>query len=394
MSFFDTLKSMGLLNQQQGGGDQPNPYGLDPAMMRQARMDALGNIGGQLMAISQQMTPDQRARLMANADWSGGYQNNLYNAAQMQLMGNAAKQKQAQSEQDAKAREYILGIIKQNPNDPRAKKAAIYAQLNDWGSAAKTLVNDTEAQAPKTITVREGDMEVTKEWRDGKWQTLSKGLAFKPTPDTVVNNNVGGGADDFDKKLMGGVGDAYVEAMKAGATAQETKTAVMQLRELLGSNSGMAGGFSATVAPYLPEGVIPEGANDLVAANAIIAGLIPRQRVPGAGSTSDYDAKMFAKSLPSVWNKPGANALILNTLDAYADYRISVAEIIADVAADPSIQNKSGAIRDKIKELPDPFSEWKRSSRGLLSAGGAQTTAPGRTSQPSAEVDSALEEYP
>jgi hypothetical protein len=86
MSFFDTLKNLGLWQPQQGA-EQPNPYGLDPAVMSQARMSALGNIGGQLLAMSQQMTPDQRARMMANADWTGGYQGNVMDAAKMQMLG-------------------------------------------------------------------------------------------------------------------------------------------------------------------------------------------------------------------------------------------------------------------------------------------------------------------
>lgn len=141
MSFLDTLKGLGLW---QGQGQQPqqNPYGLDPQMVSQARMQSLGNIGGQILAMSQQMTPDQRARMMGQADWTGGMQGNLMNAAQMKLMGDAQRRKQAESEQDRRAQQYILGLIQQNPNDPRAKKAAIYAQLGDWASAGKSLTEE------------------------------------------------------------------------------------------------------------------------------------------------------------------------------------------------------------------------------------------------------------
>ena len=38
--------------------------------------------------------------------------------------------------------------------------------------------------------------------------------------------------------------------------------------------------------------------------SAITAGLVPKQREPGAGSTSDFDARQFLQALPSV-DKPG-----------------------------------------------------------------------------------------
>ena len=38
--------------------------------------------------------------------------------------------------------------------------------------------------------------------------------------------------------------------------------------------------------------------------NAISAGLVPKQREPGSGSTSDFDARQFLQALPSI-DKPG-----------------------------------------------------------------------------------------
>jgi hypothetical protein len=179
-----------------------------------------------------------------------------------------------------------------------------------------------------------------------------------------------GGEGDFDKKLMGGVADVYTKQFEQGYTAAQTKQATQQLRTLMAGQGGALDGFSAVVAPYMPEGMLPEGANDLVAAQAIISGLIPKQRVPGSGTTSDYDARMFMQSLPNIWNQPGANEIILDTVESYADYQIAVSNIIADVAADPNIKNKSGAIRDAIKTLPDPFAEWKQAMGGAQQGAG------------------------
>lgn len=150
MSFLDTLKSLGLWQGQQQQAQQPNPYGLDPAMMQQARMSALGNIGGQLLALSQQMTPDQRARLMANADWTGGYQGSLYNAAQMQALGDSRKDKQLERDRMARARAMIADRIKAAPQG-RARDAAMYFfEAGDLAKAGEILFKQERRFNPLT----------------------------------------------------------------------------------------------------------------------------------------------------------------------------------------------------------------------------------------------------
>ena len=149
MSFFDTLKNLGLWQPQQGA-TQPNPYGLDPAIMQQARMSALGNIGGQLLAMSQQMTPDQRARMMANADWTGGYQDSITNAAKLQMLGQAQKDKALERERMDNARRMIADRIKGMPPG-RAKDAAMYFfEANDLPKAGEILFTQTRRFNPMT----------------------------------------------------------------------------------------------------------------------------------------------------------------------------------------------------------------------------------------------------
>lgn len=139
MSFFDTLKSMGLFQPQQGQPAQQNPYGLDPATMRQARMDALGNIGGQILAMSQQMTPDQRAKMMANADWTGGMQGNLMNAAQMKLVGDRQRKAQEDDQRSQAAREWLTQKVASLPDGQQKRNAMIYLQLGDIQKAAEAI---------------------------------------------------------------------------------------------------------------------------------------------------------------------------------------------------------------------------------------------------------------
>lgn len=139
MSFFDTLKSAGLWPQQGQGQPQDNPYGLDPAMMRQARMASLGNIGAQILAASMKQTAGQRANVMSNADWTGGYQQNLSNAAQMQGMAEKRQQDQVEQEQIQAAKKNIAGMIKQTPPGRLRDAAMFFFQTGDYAKAGELL---------------------------------------------------------------------------------------------------------------------------------------------------------------------------------------------------------------------------------------------------------------
>lgn len=149
MSFFDTLKQYGLWPQQ-GGQGQQNPYGLDEAMMRQARMQSISNLGAQIMAASMKQTPRQRAELMAGFDPSGGYQDNLYNAAQMKLM--SAKMRAAQKEaDDAEKMRVSLGKrIARTPPGPLRDAAMWFYESGDYAKAGELLFKRERKFDPMT----------------------------------------------------------------------------------------------------------------------------------------------------------------------------------------------------------------------------------------------------
>jgi len=144
MSFFDTLKQFGLWPQQQGGV-QDNPYGLDEAMMRQARMQSLSNLGSQIMAASVRQTPQQRAELMAGFDPTGGYQKNLLNAYQMKLISDKQRETQQEDERDKAAQAWLQQKIASMPDSLQKRNAMIYLQLGDVQKAAEMLTAGTAA---------------------------------------------------------------------------------------------------------------------------------------------------------------------------------------------------------------------------------------------------------
>ena len=145
MSFFDTLKQFGLWPQQGGQGGQPqaNPYGLDDGQMRQARMQSLSNLGSQIMAASVQQTPRQRADLMSGFDMSGGYQDNLYNAAQQKLFTDRQRKASEGDERDRAAKAWLQQKIGTMPDSIQKRNAMIYLQLGDVQKAAEMLTAKT-----------------------------------------------------------------------------------------------------------------------------------------------------------------------------------------------------------------------------------------------------------
>lgn len=139
MSFFDTLKQYGLWPQQPSPSQQDNPYGLDQAMMQQARMQSLSNLGAQILAASVKQTPRQRAELLAGFDPTGGYQTNLYNAAQMKLLGDKQRTAMEGDERDRAAKEWLAQKIGSMPDSVQKRNAMIYLQLGDVQKAAEML---------------------------------------------------------------------------------------------------------------------------------------------------------------------------------------------------------------------------------------------------------------
>lgn len=184
MSFFNTLQSLGLWPQQ--GQPQENPYGLDEAAMRQARMQSFGNLGSQLLAASMPMTSGQRANLMQGFDATGGYQNNLYNAAQMQLLGDKRRQGAEDDKRMQAAQEWLQQRLSAMPDSPQKQKALIYLQLGDVQKAADAMTEGpAAAKPPEMKTVRVGDKDVTYQWDPAQgWVKFGAGDAFKPdSPD-------------------------------------------------------------------------------------------------------------------------------------------------------------------------------------------------------------------
>lgn len=134
---------------------------------------------------------------------------------------------------------------------------------------------------------------------------------------------------EFAKHAGGKQADLWAKVLEDGIQASENIGLVGELRRLGGK---IDTGAAAVIKKYLGQvGVKTEGISDIEAMDALINKLTPAQRVPGTGATSDFDAKMFKASLPSLMNTPGGNEIILNTIEALARSHEGRADIAARV---------------------------------------------------------------
>jgi hypothetical protein len=206
---------------------------------------------------------------------------------------------------------------------------------------------------------------------------LNAQYGTKLEPDKLYNlsptgqiTQVGGGGvtisnqqeSELQKEIGKGVGKQAIDMQAAGAMAQRAKGGYAVLEGLL--QNAPQGGQGAFVSAASNFGLKLEGASDVEAAQAIINQLVPQQRQPGSGPMSDADLELFKRSLPRIINTADGNRLILQTLNAIADYDVQRAMIAQDLI--------TGAIDTKeyysrLNNLENPLALFKQQSVGAPS---------------------------
>jgi hypothetical protein len=214
--------------------------------------------------------------------------------------------------------------------------------------------------------------QARREGFQGNLLDYQKALAEARRPQTNVNVN--NSADNkFDDTIGTETAKLFIETAKEGPTARADVGRVRQLRSLVETlPGGFVGGAEALASRY---GIkIGPNASKIEAAEAIINQLVPAQRPPGSGTMSDRDVDLFKSSLPSLSNTPQGNKIILDTMEAMAQYKAAQAEIATAVVT-KQIDRAEGLKR--LQSLPDPFATFK-------SFAGSQPLAPAQSQRPSA----------
>jgi len=157
------------------------------------------------------------------------------------------------------------------------------------------------------------------------YKTRSGEIKFGPAGTRVNVDASQKTESEFDKETGKALAKRFDQLASDGDEAAQNLELVGEMRRLGGRIDTGAG---AAVKSYLGKiGVKTEGVSDIEAFNTLINRLTPQQRVPGSGATSDFDAKMFRESLPSLMNTPEGNAKILETIERISTNKIARGEV-------------------------------------------------------------------
>lgn len=172
---------------------------------------------------------------------------------------------------------------------------------------------------------------------------------------TEVNIDTSG-ANSFAKAGGTAIAKRFEDISKEGDTATNDLALVGQLRDL-GQiiKTGAPAAIQGTLANY---GIkVGDNVGVAEAYGSIIDKLTPTQRVPGSGSTSDYEGRMFKRSLPQLINTPQGNKIIEDTLAGLAQSKIDRAKI-AEAALAGEI--KPAEALKQLRDLPNAYEHFKQ----------------------------------
>lgn len=157
MAFFDTLRTMGLMQQSSAPSQQDNPYGLTDQDMQAARMGALGQTGMQLLAAGMAMPSAQRAQILAGMNPAGAMQSNILNTAQMRLAQRRLARddeqyarEQADQQRKDQALKAVTDQIKKLPGGQVRDAAMYFLQAGDLGKAGEIAFSQKSKFDPTT----------------------------------------------------------------------------------------------------------------------------------------------------------------------------------------------------------------------------------------------------
>lgn len=220
-----------------------------------------------------------------------------------------------------------------------------------------------EEQYKKTDDIREYELYEQQEAAAGRtpqdFTTWSR--QNKKSGSTQVT--VGGNSDKFKEKSDENAAKRFDEIAGAGASANQM-VGDMDLLIDLGRKveTGKGAEWKAAIGPYAEmAGVSVDGLNEIQAYQAVVSRIAPNLRPAGSGATSDFDAKQFLLSIPSIGNTREGNEIIASTMQSVAQNKIAAAEIANRV------QRGELTWQDGDKEiaaLPNPYTKFKSFKAG------------------------------
>lgn len=190
---------------------------------------------------------------------------------------------------------------------------------------------------------------------------------------SAITNVIGDNSSAFSKKadeLAATRMDEYVSGGNDAANFMGDLEALADIGRNL--NTGKAAEISTALGPFAEMfGIKIEGLKEAQAYDAIVSRMAPAMRIPGAGASSDFDAKQFLKSLPSLGNTPEGNALISDTFRGIQERKIKAAEIARRAQRGDITWQSADA---EIAALGDPYSAFKEFQKNRGQGGDSDKT--------------------
>ena len=183
---------------------------------------------------------------------------------------------------------------------------------------------------------------------------------YQPKSSVTVNNiPADGNSGAFNKKADEAAATRFDGIVAEGRGAQAFLGDLATLATLAPQiGTGKGAELTAALGPYADAVGIPiDGLGDAQAYQAIVDRLAPNMRPAGAGATSDFDAKQFLSSLPSLGRTPEGNAIITATLQAVQENKVKAAEIANKAFSSEITWQEADR---QIAALVNPYAAFKK----------------------------------
>lgn len=179
---------------------------------------------------------------------------------------------------------------------------------------------------------------------------IARRKASKPETNVITQ------AETAEAKAQGeATVDNFKTIAKEGPAARQQLANLNQLGDL--STQFKTGGPAALQGALANWGIkVGKNVGPVEAYSAVIDKMTPGERIPGSGSSSDFDAKMFKRGLPQLINSPEGNTILRGTYTAMAQDKLAHAEIAQRYL---TRQITAKQAMEEAKALPDPFARYK-----------------------------------
>jgi len=180
----------------------------------------------------------------------------------------------------------------------------------------------------------------------------------KAAGSSKVNVNTGANSDKFKEKSDEEAAKDFAGIIQDARNAPQLAGDMDMLLDLSKEmDTGKWAEFKLRFGPWAElAGFTVEGLSQAQAFDATINRLVPGMRPAGSGAMSDFDAKMFLRSLPNLANTPEGNEIIAVTMRAVQEHKMAAAAIARRAQKGEIHYTDAYAEMDA---LPNPYERFK-----------------------------------